>query len=166
MVSFWMERTRITQIAGAWATNFNSWSTDNKWLSFLDDHPKRVRSGVVFTGCCTSAKEQRPVFFKNVLDLTRRFRERSFRLGVINGFYYGPDIMRFVNDSANNARIVGVPDDVVAFEVITPPASSAASEYPFCPDTAAVFFLCFARRAWPCGRRVRCLRCRRGRRHG
>ena len=54
--------------------------------------------------------------FKNVLDLTRRFRERSFRLGVINGFYYGPDIMRFVNDPANNARIVSVPDDVANFE--------------------------------------------------
>jgi polar amino acid transport system substrate-binding protein len=35
---------------------------------------------------------------------------------MINGFYYGPDIMRFINDPANAARIVGVSDDVANFE--------------------------------------------------
>ena len=61
---------------------------------------------------------------------------------------------RDTNFSGNNACL------------IIPPASSAASEYPWFPDTEAVFFLYAARRAWPCGRRVRCLRCRRGRRRG
>jgi polar amino acid transport system substrate-binding protein len=54
--------------------------------------------------------------FKDASDLTRRFQEQSFRLGVISGFYYGPDIMRFINDPANRTRIVAVTNDVVNFE--------------------------------------------------
>src|SRR5262245_20581785 len=54
--------------------------------------------------------------FTDVLDLTRQLQGQSFRLGVINGFYYGPDMMRFINDPANAARIVGVSDDVANFE--------------------------------------------------
>jgi polar amino acid transport system substrate-binding protein len=54
--------------------------------------------------------------FKDVRELLRRFQEQSFRLGVINGYYYGPDMMQFINDRANTARIVGVPDDVANFE--------------------------------------------------
>lgn len=54
--------------------------------------------------------------FKDARDLTRRLREQPFRLGVINGFYYGPDIMRFINDPANSAHIVTVTDDVANFE--------------------------------------------------
>ena len=54
--------------------------------------------------------------FKDVRELARRLQEQPFRLGVINGFYYGPDIMRFVNDPANKARIVAVTDDVANFE--------------------------------------------------
>ena len=42
--------------------------------------------------------------FKDVLDLTRRLQQQSFRLGVINGFYYGPDIMRFINNPAPTLR--------------------------------------------------------------
>ena len=54
--------------------------------------------------------------FRDVRELLRRFQEQSFRLGVINGFYYGPDIMQFINDPANAQRIVTVPDDVANFE--------------------------------------------------
>jgi polar amino acid transport system substrate-binding protein len=54
--------------------------------------------------------------FTNVSELTRRLQEQSFRLGVINGFYYGPDIMRFVSDPANGHRIVTVTDDIANFE--------------------------------------------------
>ena len=54
--------------------------------------------------------------FKSVSELTRRFHQRSFRLGVIAGFYYGPDMMRFINDPANAPRIVTVNDDVANFE--------------------------------------------------
>lgn len=50
--------------------------------------------------------------------------------------------------------------------LITPPASSAASEYLLSPDTAAALFLCSVRRASPCGRRVRYPRCQRGRLRG
>jgi polar amino acid transport system substrate-binding protein len=54
--------------------------------------------------------------FKDAVDLTRRFHEQSFRLGAINGFYYGPEIMRFINDPANSARVVIVQNDVANFE--------------------------------------------------
>jgi polar amino acid transport system substrate-binding protein len=54
--------------------------------------------------------------FKDVLDLTRRLQQQSFRLGVINGFYYGPDIMLFINNPAHASRIVAVPDDVANFD--------------------------------------------------
>jgi polar amino acid transport system substrate-binding protein len=54
--------------------------------------------------------------FKDVRELLQRFQEKSFRLGVIDGFYYGPDIMQFINDPANAQGIVTVPDDVANFE--------------------------------------------------
>lgn len=54
--------------------------------------------------------------FKNVGELLARFHNQNFRLGMIDGFYYGPDIMRFINDPANASRLVGVPDDVANFE--------------------------------------------------
>ena len=54
--------------------------------------------------------------FKNVVDLTGRFQQQSFRLGAINGFYYGPDIMRFINNPVNSARIVIVQNDIANFE--------------------------------------------------
>ena len=54
--------------------------------------------------------------FKDAAELLRRFQEQSFRFGVISGFYYGPDIARFINDPANARRIVTVRDDVANFE--------------------------------------------------
>jgi polar amino acid transport system substrate-binding protein len=54
--------------------------------------------------------------FKDVGELVQRFQEQSFRLGVISGFYYGPDVMQFINDPRNAARIVMVPDDIANFE--------------------------------------------------
>ena len=54
--------------------------------------------------------------FRSSGELVSRFRGQNFRLGMINGFYYGPDVMRFINDPANAARIVGVSDDVANFE--------------------------------------------------
>ncbi|MGH7834225.1 MAG: TRIC cation channel family protein [Candidatus Binatia bacterium] len=52
----------------------------------------------------------------DVRELLTRFRERSFRLGIIDGFYYGPEMMEFINDPANAARIVKVADDIANFE--------------------------------------------------
>ena len=54
--------------------------------------------------------------FKDIDELLTRFREQNFRLGFIKGFYYGPDVIRFINDPANASRVVGVPDDVANFE--------------------------------------------------
>lgn len=54
--------------------------------------------------------------FKDAPELTRRLQEQSFRLGAINGFYYGPDIMRFINDPLNSSRIITVQNDVANFE--------------------------------------------------
>jgi polar amino acid transport system substrate-binding protein len=54
--------------------------------------------------------------FTDVSELLARFRERSFRLGIIDGFYYGPEIMQFIDDPANAGRIVRVPDDIANFE--------------------------------------------------
>ncbi|MCP4259502.1 MAG: transporter substrate-binding domain-containing protein [Planctomycetes bacterium] len=54
--------------------------------------------------------------FNHIDELLTRFREQKFRLGVIKGFYYGPDIMRFINDPANASLIVAVLDDVANFE--------------------------------------------------
>jgi polar amino acid transport system substrate-binding protein len=54
--------------------------------------------------------------FKDVRELLQRFQEQSFRLGVIGGFYYGPEVMQFINDPANDGRIVTVADDIANFE--------------------------------------------------
>lgn len=54
--------------------------------------------------------------FENVGALLTRLQKQSFRLGVIDGFYYGPEIMKFVNDPANAARVVRVLNDVANFE--------------------------------------------------
>jgi len=54
--------------------------------------------------------------FSDIENLLNRFRQERFRLGVISGFYYGPDIMRFINDPANASRVVRVPDDVANYE--------------------------------------------------
>lgn len=54
--------------------------------------------------------------FKSGSELIARFQKQNFRLGIIKGFYYGPDVMRFINDPANAGRIVGVSDDVANFE--------------------------------------------------
>jgi polar amino acid transport system substrate-binding protein len=54
--------------------------------------------------------------FKDVRQLLQRFQEQSFRLGIISGFYYGPEVMQFINDPANAGRIVTVADDIANFE--------------------------------------------------
>lgn len=52
----------------------------------------------------------------SVTELLAGFREQNFRLGVISGFYYGPDLMQFINDPANASRIVRVSNDVANFQ--------------------------------------------------
>src|SRR5262249_13767691 len=54
--------------------------------------------------------------FRDARELVRRFQEQPLRLGVINGFYYGPDIMSFINDPVHRARVIGVGDDIANFE--------------------------------------------------
>jgi polar amino acid transport system substrate-binding protein len=74
--------------------------------------PYRKETDVLYVRKGESARHS----FKDGRELTRRLHEHSLRLGVINGFYYGPEIMRFVNDPANRDRIVTVSDDVANFE--------------------------------------------------
>jgi len=52
----------------------------------------------------------------NAAELLSRFRENNTRLGIINGFYYGPELMEFIQDPANASRIVAVGDDVANFQ--------------------------------------------------
>jgi polar amino acid transport system substrate-binding protein len=54
--------------------------------------------------------------FADTGELMRRFRADGFRLGMIKGFYYGPEVMRFIDDPANAGRVVGVSDDIANFE--------------------------------------------------
>jgi len=54
--------------------------------------------------------------YGDVAELLAQFREQGTRLGVISGFYYGPELMRFINDPANASRIVAVGDDVANFQ--------------------------------------------------
>ena len=49
--------------------------------------------------------------FKSSEQWLRILQERRFLLGVIEGYYYGPDMMRFINDPANADRIVRVRND-------------------------------------------------------
>ena len=48
--------------------------------------------------------------------LFRRFKELGFRLGVIEGYYYGPVAMRYIDDPANAPAIVKAPTDLVNVE--------------------------------------------------
>jgi len=54
--------------------------------------------------------------FQNTDDLMRQWREKPIKLGIIDGFYYGPAVMAYINDPTNASRIVRVGNDVANFE--------------------------------------------------
>jgi polar amino acid transport system substrate-binding protein len=54
--------------------------------------------------------------FKDANDLTQLFRQNSARLGIVEGFYYGPNIMRYLGEPANARRIVTVRNDISNFQ--------------------------------------------------
>ena len=54
--------------------------------------------------------------FNSTPELLELIRQRSMRLGIIDGFYYGPDVLAFINDPANAHLIVRVGNDVTNFE--------------------------------------------------
>ncbi len=55
--------------------------------------------------------------FENVEDMLRQFEASGFRLGVIDGYLYGPDSVRkYIVDSSNSSSIVPVPNDYVNFK--------------------------------------------------
>jgi len=54
--------------------------------------------------------------YGSVNELLARLQERNLRLGVISGFYYGPELARYINDPANTSRIVRVANDVANFQ--------------------------------------------------
>jgi polar amino acid transport system substrate-binding protein len=49
--------------------------------------------------------------FKITEQWYERLNNQNIRLGVINGFYYGPTMMAFINDPAHASRIVRVEND-------------------------------------------------------
>lgn len=51
--------------------------------------------------------------FKDAEDLFRQLRDLPFRLGVIDGYLYGPEAARFIGDPANASKIVKVSTDGV-----------------------------------------------------
>jgi len=74
--------------------------------------PYRTETDVVYV-----RKGESSIYrYTNVTGLLARFREQNIRLGVISGFYYGPELMQFINDPANAARIVRVANDVANFQ--------------------------------------------------
>jgi len=54
--------------------------------------------------------------FKDPDELMRLFTQHSARLGVVDGFYYGPTVMRYIEDPVNASRIVEVGNEVLNFE--------------------------------------------------
>lgn len=49
-------------------------------------------------------------------DLIQKLSDPTIRVGAVAGFYYGPEMMAFLNDPANKDRIVLVSTDVQNFE--------------------------------------------------
>ena len=74
--------------------------------------PYRTETDVLYVRKGDAARYR----FKRGSELIAHFQKQNFRVGIIKGFYYGPDVMRFINDPANAARIVAVADDVANFE--------------------------------------------------
>ena len=54
--------------------------------------------------------------YGSVSELLARFREQNLRLGVISGFYYGPELAQYLGDPANASRIHRVANDVENFQ--------------------------------------------------
>ncbi|HMP84186.1 MAG TPA: TRIC cation channel family protein [Verrucomicrobiota bacterium] len=54
--------------------------------------------------------------FENVDQLLKQWSEQKVTIGIIDGFYYGPAIMAYINDPENASRIVRVGNDVANFQ--------------------------------------------------
>jgi len=74
--------------------------------------PYRKETDVVYVRKGESSRFR----YGSVTELLARFQEQNIRLGVISGFYYGPELTRYINDPANAARIVPVANDVDNFQ--------------------------------------------------
>lgn len=54
--------------------------------------------------------------FSSTTELISLLDGHSVRLGIIDGFYYGPELMNYIHDPANASRIIRVGNDVANFE--------------------------------------------------
>jgi len=54
--------------------------------------------------------------FKSVDDMLKQFRANNFKLGVIDGYIYGPDCMEYINAPENQSIIIPVKNDYVNFD--------------------------------------------------
>jgi polar amino acid transport system substrate-binding protein len=54
--------------------------------------------------------------FQDPEDLMRLFTKYSAKLGIVDGFYYGPVVTRYIEDPANASRIIEVGNEVSNFQ--------------------------------------------------
>ncbi len=74
--------------------------------------PYRTETDVLYIRSADASRFK----FKDASNLMRLFTERSVRLGVVEGFYYGPTVTRYIQDPANASRILSVKNEVSNFE--------------------------------------------------
>ncbi|HXV11702.1 MAG TPA: transporter substrate-binding domain-containing protein [Burkholderiales bacterium] len=74
--------------------------------------PYRKETDVVYVRKGESSRYR----YGSVSELIARFRDQNIRLGVISGFYYGPELATYISDPANASRIVRVANDVANFQ--------------------------------------------------
>ena len=74
--------------------------------------PYRKETDVVYV----RKGEQSRFRYGSATELLTWLRQRRMRLGVISGFYYGPELAQYIADPANASRIVSVANDVANFQ--------------------------------------------------
>jgi polar amino acid transport system substrate-binding protein len=55
--------------------------------------------------------EQQKFKFNTVAELVKKLESGSYKLGVIDGYFYGTPLMQYINDPKNAGKIVKVKDD-------------------------------------------------------
>ena len=74
--------------------------------------PYRIESDVLFVRTSDAGRWH----FENADELLQQWRMQPFRLGVVEGFYYGPTLAAYMNDPANTSNIISVGNEVANFE--------------------------------------------------
>jgi polar amino acid transport system substrate-binding protein len=74
--------------------------------------PYRKESDVIYVRRGDAAKYRAG----DVDELFEKLAQNKFRVGVVNGFFYGPKMMKFLQEPENAARVVTVENDARNFE--------------------------------------------------